>query len=578
MRYMGSKRAHFKEYYPVLEPFRQPGQVWVEPFVGGANSIDKVPGLRIGNDLHPHLIAMWRALQDGWEPPGEVSELEYNRLKKIALRGAAPDPLLGFVGFGCAFGGLFFDTYARDDYGDNYALQTKNSVLKQIQTMPKDEVVFFNCSYEELPIPPNSFIYCDPPYADTAGYSVGGFDHRKFWKWANRKVAEGHTVFVAEYISPPDWVPIWTKKVRGKLLAMDRLSNSAERIFTRAMAYDEDAAREYYDPPLHKFYSLKQVLHFLAPACRDEESHVIIDNLRATASTRTLTISAPINIEHDIKPQAVPLTRAIKIAEASRAPVVTSLTKAGKLSVKAGKQTTFIDCATDYDMAQPIKPMGDVVPNAGGLLQAFKVLLPFISEDELRPEQHGIMIANNSCYAVSHIMCAQYWTGIPVKKSVVVSRDFVKMVVGLDEEPEAVQVSDNTVTFWFYGERRITSTLLDTEWPIDKVDALLGTPGNPVQIPEDFFEGVEALNNFSEDDQQILIYPDKMATHVEDEIGSKVEIATGAPQMVVFTAYYLYKLRASVTHIDWSMWPKPCIFKGDRLRGVIVGRGKPSDG
>lgn len=578
MRYMGSKRAHFKEYYPVIEKFRQPGQAWVEPFVGGANSIDKVPGLRIANDLHPHLIAMWRALQDGWEPPGEVSELEYNRLKKIALRGADPDPLLGFVGFGCAFGGLFFDTYARDDYGDNYALQTKNSVLKQIQTMPKNEVIFFNGSYDQLPIPPNSFIYCDPPYADTAGYSVGGFDHRKFWRWANRKIAEGHTVFVAEYTAPPDWVPIWTKKVRGKLLAVDRLAASVEKIFTRAMTYDEEAAREYYDPPLHKFFSLKQVLHFLAPACRDDDSHVIIDNLRATASTRTLTISAPINIEHDVKPQAKMLTKAIKIAEDSRAPVVTSLTKAGKLSVKAGKQTTFIECATDYDMAQAIKPSGDVVPNASGLVQAFKVLMPFIGEDELRPDQHGLMISDKSVYAVNNIICAQYWTGIPVTTPVIVSRELVKMVVALDEEPESVQVSENTVTFWYPGERRITSTLIDATWPIARVDELLSTPANPVQLPDDFFDGVEAINNFSDERESLYIHPDHMATSLEDEIGSRVDIATGAEKLVCFTAYYLYKLRASVTHIDWSMWPKPCVFRGDRLRGVIIGRAAPNDG
>ena len=39
---------------------------WVEPFVGGANMIDKVDGKRIGNDSHKHLIALHKALQDGY--------------------------------------------------------------------------------------------------------------------------------------------------------------------------------------------------------------------------------------------------------------------------------------------------------------------------------------------------------------------------------------------------------------------------------------------------------------------------------------------------------------------------------
>ncbi|CAH9012928.1 putative DNA adenine methylase [Vibrio phage 141O35-1] len=70
MIYMGSKARHAKEILAVIAPYRKEGQAWVEPFVGGANMIDKVEApLRIGGDFNEYVIALYHALQSGWVPP-----------------------------------------------------------------------------------------------------------------------------------------------------------------------------------------------------------------------------------------------------------------------------------------------------------------------------------------------------------------------------------------------------------------------------------------------------------------------------------------------------------------------------
>ena len=48
MQYMGSKNRIAKHILPIMLAERKPDQWWVEPFVGGANMIDKVEGNRIG--------------------------------------------------------------------------------------------------------------------------------------------------------------------------------------------------------------------------------------------------------------------------------------------------------------------------------------------------------------------------------------------------------------------------------------------------------------------------------------------------------------------------------------------------
>ena len=83
MQYMGSKNRIAKHLLPIMLENRN-GRTWVEPFVGGANMIDKVDGKRIGSDIHKHLIALHKALQSGWIPPTEVSKEMYYEVKKVS--------------------------------------------------------------------------------------------------------------------------------------------------------------------------------------------------------------------------------------------------------------------------------------------------------------------------------------------------------------------------------------------------------------------------------------------------------------------------------------------------------------
>ena len=200
MKYMGSKRRIAKHILPIMLAERQKDQYWVEPFVGGANIIDKVSGNRIGNDINKYLISLLKAVQSGWTPPTEISEEFYKEVKEN--KDKYPEEVVGFVGFLCSFGGRWFEGYARDKTGCNYADRGNRSLLKQASNI-KD--VIFECgSYEEMVIPNNSIIYCDPPYANTKSY-LKKFDHEKFFEWCRAKRNEGHTVFLSEYSAPEDF-------------------------------------------------------------------------------------------------------------------------------------------------------------------------------------------------------------------------------------------------------------------------------------------------------------------------------------------------------------------------------------
>lgn len=165
---------------------------------------------RICNDKHEYLIAMWQALQRGWVPPEEVSEEMY---KAVRANKDADKALAGFVGFGCSFGGRFFQGYARNKRGDNFAKRAKDSLLNDAEALR--DVKFVCGDYRDVEIPEGAVVYADPPYEGTKGYGWA-FDHTAFWNYM-RGLSRTHAVFISEEHAPADFTAVWQQPLRRTL-------------------------------------------------------------------------------------------------------------------------------------------------------------------------------------------------------------------------------------------------------------------------------------------------------------------------------------------------------------------------
>jgi DNA adenine methylase len=177
---------------------------YVEPFVGGGNTLERVVKTRkfirvIANDIHPDLMRMWFALsREGWIPPAYVDKKEHERLKNSGVSSA----LRGYVGFCCSYRGAFFAGHQDKMWGEGKGGQRieRQNIIRTAQVFR--DVEFQNTDYAELCIPPGSIVYCDPPYLGTTGYSSGEFDHKRFWNTMDKWVDGGAIVLVSEYDGP----------------------------------------------------------------------------------------------------------------------------------------------------------------------------------------------------------------------------------------------------------------------------------------------------------------------------------------------------------------------------------------
>ena len=229
MVYMGSKNRIAKELIPIITKDLKPNQWYVEPFVGGANMIDKIEHpYKLGADNNKYLIALLEAVQNGQELPEHITKDEYIAVK--TNKDNYPDWYVGFVGFVSSFRAKFFGGYSgyyttKTGIQRNYIKERINNILKQ----NLDGIKLVCCSYDALDIPANSVIYCDPPYNGTTKYK-DSFDSDAFWQWCRDKAKEGHTVYVSEYNAPEDFKCIWEKQINSNLGGTSK--TATEKLFT----------------------------------------------------------------------------------------------------------------------------------------------------------------------------------------------------------------------------------------------------------------------------------------------------------------------------------------------------------
>ena len=234
MKYLGGKHGIGKRLAAFMAARCPPGEykAYLEPFCGSLgvfkHMTDKGYKEYIAADAHPDLIAMWKSVKaKKLNLPRDMTEKEYQRLKKAK----SPNPMKAVAGFGLSFGGKYFAGYAQKAAGDsgrNFFQEFKRSLAKIAPRIQRRNVKFQHSTYSALN-PKNMLIYCDPPYRNTEGYSVGGFDHDKFWD-TMRRWSKDNCVFISEESAPRDFKVVW-RQIKRRTLDHSTRFHRVEKVY-----------------------------------------------------------------------------------------------------------------------------------------------------------------------------------------------------------------------------------------------------------------------------------------------------------------------------------------------------------
>ena len=237
MKYVGSKNRLSKHLAPIIQKYIDDNNIkqYLEPFVGGANMIDKIKcEKKIGLDIHKELIALLKYSQGlNNKLPETITEEEYNNVKDNKEK--YPDWYVGLVGFASTYGAKYFGGYARAYKNDGVTLRDMpNEGIRNLERQRKKiQNIHFRCiSFLDIPEEKikNYVIYCDIPYKNTTKYKTNKFPYEKFYNWC-RRLSKNNIILISEYNMPDDFECIWSKNHKT-ILDTNEHKERTEKLFT----------------------------------------------------------------------------------------------------------------------------------------------------------------------------------------------------------------------------------------------------------------------------------------------------------------------------------------------------------
>lgn len=294
-------------------------------------------------------------------------------------------------------------------------------------------------------------------------------------------------------------------------------------------------------------------------------THFRIEGGHVRSYNGNLALSSPLPFDIDCTPKADSLVRAISNCTET---ISLNMTTGGRLHIQSGSFRAFVECVEGE--TPHVMPAGeDVFFDGEALLEAFKVLYPFIGNDASRPWSNGVKLHDKSAFATNNVTVVEYWIGTEVPFDITVPRYAIKEMIRVDEAPTHAQIDKGSITFHYTDGRWIRSQLLSSEWP--DLDRILNKTCNPIPLDPRLFEGMETLRNMTDGIGRLYIVGGIMRTHLEEQTGGTFDVQ-GIGFEGCYQIHMLSLLKGVVTTADFSLYPAPCLFFGERIRGALVGQ------
>lgn len=294
-------------------------------------------------------------------------------------------------------------------------------------------------------------------------------------------------------------------------------------------------------------------------------THFVIEEGRVRAYNGMIALSSPLPFDIDCKPKAEPLVKAINNCNET---VTLSMTPAGKLRIQSGKFRAFVDCINEE--TAHVMPEGQEVQLDGeAMLEALKAIHPFIGDDASRPWTNGVLLRGQSAFATNNVILVEYWVGAQFPFTVNVPRQAIREMLRINEPPTHAQVTDKSITFHYSDGRWVRAQLYESEWP--DMAKVLDRECQAVTVDQRIFEALTTIKPFADKMGRVFISDGTLSTSQDANVeGASYEIP-GLPFAGIYNIEMLNLLKGIATHADFTTYPQPCLFYGQKLRGAIIG-------
>lgn len=295
------------------------------------------------------------------------------------------------------------------------------------------------------------------------------------------------------------------------------------------------------------------------------ETHVALRNGWAVAFNGVIAIGEPIKEDLSTCPNGLLLKEAL-----SKCGQGFSITQnAHNLLIKSQKFQALIPCLplTELQPAFPDPPIASVS-------DAFKYALSLVAPlalDEASVVTASVLIHNGTCISTDRLVLIQAWHGIDLPPMLALPKALIKPLISNPKKLEKFGLSKSSCTFYYEDGSWIKTQFFNEKWP--DVSIILDKKASVWPLPENFYEGVKALDKFSESGD-VYFDSNLMRSHRDAGKGASYEVY-GLPKGPTLNIRQLKMVEPLIKTVDFLVPHgdhRMTLFYGDKVRGAIAGR------
>lgn len=324
---------------------------------------------------------------------------------------------------------------------------------------------------------------------------------------------------------------------------------------------------------------LYDALSFIEPATNDLQDYqqfARLTNKFAIAFDGSLAMGHPIEEELTLCPHLARLKTAIDKAGAT---ISIAATDNGRLSVSGEKLRAVVPCLPP-EKYPPVMPDVQVAVIDDRIKEGFKALVKLSKDEADKVHEATVLLRANSMVATNGMLILEFWHGIDLPPGLAVPQRAVKAVAQSKKALTGFGFDwGRSVTFYFEGGAWLKTQLFDEPWP--NVDDVLNVAAYPSDIPVGLWDGLDAIEKFSEDGG-IHFDTDKLRSTYATFAGQGDEALNygatydvpGLQARHSFSASLLKLAQPAALQMDYTTHPDRAIFYNTvaNLRGVLMKR------
>ena len=294
------------------------------------------------------------------------------------------------------------------------------------------------------------------------------------------------------------------------------------------------------------------------------ERHVLLKGNWCTATNGILAIGEPIAEDMHSAPNGLLLREALAKCGASFS--ITELPHT--LEIKGGRFKAVIPCMPPEDL-QGAFPDPAIAPCDDRLKASLAAVAP-LALDETSVVTASVLVDKGTVIATDRKVIIQSWFGIDLP-TMILPKTLIKPLIGNTKKLVAFGCSKSSCTFHFEDKSWIKSQYFAEQWP--NINAILDRKTSMHNIPDDFYNAIDALEKFSEDGF-VRCASNKMLSHDEESKGASYEVY-GLPQGPTLSIKQMKIIKPLIKEVDFLVPHNNyhmMMFKGDCVRGAVAGR------